>query len=243
MHTRQSAPKEEDFLKPMRLSVLGIVVAAVTAGVIASGAASAGGSAGLTDKFSLILMVHTLDSPKTTPWDGKLANDGKIFTYRSIACTGNAPVNNISSDLPSFNGRVAGSSLPNSLRGHPFAFRTVKTKRNGWMLRGIITIKVCKLGSGPTQSPDPVPDEQKPQINVKFLVKPKKVNGDDLHFSGKFQLRGGTGRYEGLTGSGQIAGYFLCFASGGCKQFGYYHDVQFVMHGTYKSPDPQLSQP
>lgn len=231
------------------------IVAAVTATVVCAGVYGAvtGGAAdrgvpaakraakavpGVRGNFSLVMMVHTLDVPKTTPWAGSF-RQGAAYSYRSIACNGNAPVNNISSDLPSYNGRVAGSSLPQSLRGQPFAFRTVKTRKYGWVMRGTITITVCQLKSGPTPTPDPVPDESKPKIRVSFQAKPRIVNAEDATWHGSFRLVGGTGRYAGLTGGGQIAGYFLCFA--GCSKFGYYHDAQFVMHGTYADRTPELA--
>lgn len=46
-----------------------------------------------------------------------------LFAYRSIPCSGNAPVNNISSNLTSYNGRVRDSRVPSSTRLHPFRFR------------------------------------------------------------------------------------------------------------------------
>lgn len=210
-------------------------------GSAAAGRERAERQEGVTGRFSTVLMVHTLDSPRTTPWDGS-PRDGAAYSYRSIGCNGNAPVNNISSDLPSYGARVAGSSLPNSLRAHPFAFRTVKSRR-GWIMRGTIKMTVCKLAAGPTPTPDPVADESKPKIIVKFKARPVRTSVEHLRWSGRFKLAGGTGRYRGLTGSGRISGYFLCFAEGGCRQFGAYRDAQFVMHGRYADRTPRLREP
>ncbi len=90
-------------------------------------------------------MAHTPDWPSATdvtPWDGQ--SEGS-FTYRGIPCSGNAPVNNISSDLPTYNTRVPGSRSPASTRAHPLQF-TVQ----GNTLHGHIAWTVCNLTGGPT---------------------------------------------------------------------------------------------
>ena len=197
--------------------------------------------------FSLIMMVHTTEStpnfrvPATVPWGGA-KRIGQSFSYRSIACTGAAPVNNISSDLPSYGTRVEGSRAPSSMRAHPFRIRVRKARRGGWELVGRIQFTVCQLKGGPTPDPDPVPDVQKPKINVRFTARFKRVNVENLHFKGRFTLEGGSQRYDGLTGSGEIAGYFFCFNPQGCANTGRkYRDGQFVMHGKYRDPTPQLA--
>lgn len=202
--------------------------------------------------FSLIMMVHTTAStpnfsvPVTNPWGG-VKRIGQSFSYRSIPCTGAAPVNNISSDLPSYGTRVEGSRAPSSLRAHPFRIRTRKARAGGWELVGRIQFTVCQLRGGPVPAPDPVPDVDKPKINVRFTARFKRLNVENLHWKGTFRLDGGSGRYEDLTGSGQIAGYFFCFPNPsantqGCADTGRkYRDGQFVMHGQYRDPTPQLA--
>ena len=252
----------------MRVRLSAVVALAVLATVAAlakaGGTAGAPNAQGVSGDFSLIMMVHTLASvpefnvPATRPWSGESASSA-TFSYRSIPCTGNAPVNNISSDLPSYNTRVAGSRAPSSLRSHPFEFRIVKTtvktriapKRKGGKvrfktrsfleLRGRITLTVCKLASGPTPNPDPVADAAKPKINVAFKARFVRSTAEAIRWSGTFTLQGGTQRYADLTGSGSIAGYFFCFAAEGCAARGQYQDGQFVMHGTYADPTPDLA--
>ena len=210
-------------------------------GAAGTGKASQGGVKG---KFSLLMMAHTTNStfgnlPGVNPWDGR-KRLGERFVYRSIPCNGNAPVNNISSDLPSYNGRVTGSRVPSSLRAHPMAFRL--RKRDGrWEMTGRLRFTVCKLGPGPTPLNDPVPDDQKPYFTVKFVATFRRVNAEVLRFSGPIRLRNGTGRYEDLTGVGQIAGYMFCFAPEGCSPQGRYFDVQMALHGSYSDPTPQLA--
>lgn len=231
-----------------------VIGAALSIGVTAPHAGSGGkdsdasvqaaGERPASGRFSLVMMVHTNASAgnfnvDTTPWNGDLRN-GALYTYRSIACTGNAPVNNISSDLPSYNTRVPGSRAPSSMRAHPLYMRLSETKR-GWLMRGSIEFTVCQLRSGPTRSDDPVPDADKPKIRVRYTARFSRTTQESTRWEGTFKIVGGTQRYEGLRGSGNIAGYFFCFQPEGCAaNQGNYADGQFVMHGSYSDPTPQL---
>lgn len=185
---------------------------------------------GVRGQFSAVVMVHTPDWPAATdvkPWDGQ--SDG-TFIYRSIPCSGNAPVNNISSDLPTYNTRVPGSRSPASTRAHPLEF-TVESGR----LKGRISWTVCQLQGGPTT--DGIPDSTRDRIYVDFEATAHRVTAEEVVFSGSFRLAGGTGRYSDLTGEGTIAGYFFCFDPQGCgANQGRYRDGQFVMLGTYYDP-------
>jgi hypothetical protein len=194
-------------------------------------------------RFSLIMMVHTNASAgnfnvPTQPWNGDL-RDGALFNYRSIACTGNAPVNNISSDLPSYNTKVPGSRVPSSMRAHPLTFRLRRT--NGrWTMRGQIDFTVCQLRSGPTPRDETVADRDKPKIRVRYTARFARSTPEAIRWHGRFRIVGGTQRYDDLRGSGDIAGYFFCFQPGSCTESGEYADGQFVMHGSYRDPTPQL---
>lgn len=200
---------------------------------------------GVKGKFSLIMMVHTSSGgfgnlPGVNPWSGNRRSRAR-HAYRSIPCTGNAPVNNISSDLPSYNNRVRGSRVPSSMRAHPFAFRLRRARAGRRRMVGSINFTVCKLGGGPNANPDHVPDERKPRIRVRFHATPRRINAETLHFDGTFRLRGGTQRYRGLRGSGTIAGYLFCFNPAGCAATGgRYLDGQFAMQGNYADRTPRL---
>ena len=195
-------------------------------------------------RFSLIMMVHTNASAgnfnvETAPWNGDL-RDGALFSYRSIACTGAAPVNNISSDLPSYNTKVRGSRAPSSMRAHPLNMRLVR-KNGKWIMRGQIDFTVCKLGPGATRRDDPVPDADKPKIRVRYTARFARSTQESVRWHGRFKIVGGTQRYADLRGRGDIAGYFFCFQPRGCAAGGgNYADAQFVMHGNYRDPTPQL---
>ena len=201
---------------------------------------------GVHGTFSLQAMMHTATEqfptlPGVAPWNGRSVQ-GR-FGYRSIPCFGNAPVNNISTNLPSYNGRVAGSRNPVSTRLHPFRFEVERTRR-GLQMQGSITMTVCHLRSGPTANPDPIADEDKPKIRFTFRALATRQNVEELHFDGRFRITGGTQRYDDLTGSGRIAGYLFCFNPAGCgaQATRQYLDGQISMQGRYADRTPELAE-
>jgi hypothetical protein len=208
-------------------------------------AQSAQSSQGVRGSFSLQQMFHTSSSqfgnlPGVRPWNGRSRSDSS-FVYRGIPCTGQAPVNNIASNLPTYNGRILGSRSPASTRFHPFRFRVQRTRRGTEML-GQITMTVCQLRNGPTPNPDPVADPRKPKIRFSFRARFQRQNVEELRFDGTFRILGGTGRYDDLTGSGSISGYLFCFAPQGCNGTGRrFLDGQVSMQGRYADPTPELS--
>lgn len=234
-------------MKQRRYRIAGVLAAltAVTASVAAVTSAPAQVDEGVSGRFSAVMMVHTSSSnygnlPGVNPWNGsRFGRSG--FIYRSIPCSGAAPVNNISSDLPTYGTRVQGSRAPASMRAHPMGFRVRKNK-GVWEILGSIKFTVCKLGGGPTAANDPVPDSEKPTIRVGFRAPFTRETGELVRWSGRFTITGGTQRYEDLEGSGVISGYFMCFAPAGCTALGgKYLDGQFTMQGEYRDPTPQLT--
>ena len=194
--------------------------------------------------FQLIQMMHvgTAQFPqlaRTRPWDGRSRGN---FGYSGIPCFGNAPVNNLGSNLPSYGGRVPGSRLPSSMRMQPLVFTVARDRRRGGLeIRGRITLVVCQLAPGPTANPDPVPDAGKPRITITFRAPFRRESAESLSFVGPFKIVGGTQRYEDLTGLGVISGNLLCLGPQTCAQRGNrYFDGQVALQGTYRDPTPQL---
>lgn len=176
-------------------------------------------------------MVHTPDWPNNAdvkPWDGKSSGD---FVYRAIPCSGNAPMNNISSNLPTYNSLIPGSRSPASTRSHPFRF----TVRDGKM-NGNIQLTVCKLGPGPTK--DDLPDARRDRIVINFQADASWRSPEEAAFSGTFKIVEGSGRYQKLSGEGVIRGYFMCFDPKGCAEGnqGNLRDMQYVLEGKYSDP-------
>lgn len=218
---------------------------ALVAGAFAgagAGAKTANSAAGMKGHFSLFNMVHTtqyqgqdLGTKEPQPWSGARKAGGP-FIYAGIACSGNAPVNNISTDLTTYNSRLPASRSPASTRSHPFKFRVVRNDDGHLRLRGRITFTVCQLRGGPTPTPDPVPDAEKPKIYVGWNAKFRKRSAEEVSWWGSFRIRGGTGMYEDLTGAGEITGYFFCFAPEGCETLGEFRDGQYTMSGSFADP-------
>lgn len=190
------------------------------------------GPVNATDRnFGLAAMVHTPDwpnNPGAKPWDGR--SNGE-YVYRAIPCSGNAPMNNISSNLPTYNSLIPGSRSPASTRSHPFKF----TVRDGKMT-GNINLTVCKLGPGPTK--DEIADTSRDRIMIDFVSDATRRTAEETVFGGTFRIVSGTGRYAKLTGEGTISGYFMCFDPKGCADGnqGVLRDMQYVLEGRFSDP-------
>lgn len=194
----------------------------------------------LEDAFSLFAMVHTrtYDTPdgerETRPWDGSPDAAG-VFTYASMPCHGQAPVNNVSTDLPALGGSLAGSAVPVSTRTHPMSFEVVQDG-DAVRLQGTIVLTVCHLGPGPTDEADPAPDPERPRITLDWSATVGTRTDDLVVWHGRFTLTGGTGPYAGLAGEGEAAGYFFSF--GGNRRPGerVLRDGQYALVGRYRVP-------
>ncbi len=219
---------------------VGVVLLALIGPLLVWTAVPASAAPPATGSFSLIQMVHTTNFndgavQSAAPWDGR--SNGN-FKYAGIPCTGNAPVNNISTDLVTYNNRLAGSRAPASTRSHPLAFSATKGANGRFQLAGTDTLTVCHQKGGPTPNPDPTPDAQKSKIFFDWTAEAVMSSAEEMTWTGSFTITGGTGIYQDLTGSGSISGYFFCFAVEGCAGVGNYRDGQFTMSGIYSDPTP-----
>jgi hypothetical protein len=197
--------------------------------------------------FSMVSMAHTKEyagagvgEQQPNPWDGG-QGEGP-YRYAAIPCTGNAPVNNISGDLPTFNGLVTGSRVPVSTRAHPLEFEVTEGDDGELQLEGTLELTVCQLRPGVTPDPDPVPDAEKDRIRIEWTAQAVEATEETAVWQGTLELVGGTGPYEELRGEGTIAGYFFCFAPEGCAELGEFRDVQFTMAGSYTVPAEAVEQ-
>lgn len=232
-----------------RMATIGVSLGALAAlGAGAGAGADEGAKRAQTQdevrgRFQLIQMMHVGTAqfgvlPRTAPWDGRSRGN---FGYSGIPCTGNAPVNNLGSNLPSYNGKVPGSRLPSSTRMQPLAFTVARRKGGGLEMRALMTLVVCQLRPGPTADPDPIPDADKPRIFIAFRARFARESSESLTFRGRFKIRGGTQRYRDLTGRGTISGNLLCLGPQTCAQRGgRYYDGQVTLEGSYRDPTPQL---
>ena len=187
---------------------------------------------GVGGRFHLLGMAHTADWPDgkdVAPWDGESQGD---YIYRAIPCSGNAPVNNLSSNLPSYNSLIPGSRSPASTRSHPFRFKVTNNR-----MSGSIDLTVCKLAPGPTD--DATADADRDRIRISFQADSNRQAAGEVVFSGSFSITGGTGRYLQLSGEGSIQGSFMCLHLSGEVDTAppiMLRDLQFALLGTFADP-------
>ena len=198
--------------------------------------------------FSMLVMAHTTSYVGTdvgqeqqpNPWDG---GEGEgPYRYAAIPCNEDAPLNNISGDLPTFNTLIPGSRVPASTRAHPLEFEVSAGDDGQAQLEGTLDLTVCQLRPGVTPDPDPVQDAEKDRIRFRWTARAAEATDETVVWRGTVEIAGGTGPYEQLTGEGDIAGYFFCFAPEGCEELGEFRDVQFTMAGTYSAPAAAIEE-
>jgi uncharacterized protein affecting Mg2+/Co2+ transport len=194
------------------------------------------------DWFNVIAMAHTSpvtpqgwDVPlETTPWDGQ--SEG-TFSYSSIACADDAPINNISTNLTTLNTRLPESRSPASTRLHPIEFEVADWQNGAGSIEGTVTMVACQLRAGLTPEDEEVPDEEKDRIVFSFTGDVERTAAEEIRYTGTFEITDATGQYEGMTGEGQIGGYIMCLGPDDCADFGEFRDIQVAMVGTYDHPD------
>lgn len=194
------------------------------------------------DRFSLIGMAHTSPSTarglpievETAPWDGQAT--GGPFSFASAPCSADAPINNVSTNLASLNTRLEGSRSPASTRLHPLEFEIVSLEDGKGEMEGSVDLTVCQPRFGVTPPDDSTPDTERDRIRFAFTADFLQPTPEETTWHGEFRIESGTGAYEGIEGSGQIAGYFMCLGPDRCEQLGGFRDAQVTMIGSYKAP-------
>jgi hypothetical protein len=208
-------------------------------------AAGGGGSAAVDDydnRFNLIAMAHT--SPGTArglpievdtqPWDG--TSTGGPFSFASAPCSADAPINNVSTNLTSLNTQLEGSRSPASTRLHPLEFEILSLQDGAGELRGTIDLTACQPRFGVTPPDDPTADADRDRIRFEFTGSFEQPTPEETTWFGEFRIVDGTGPYQGIEGSGQISGYFMCLGPDRCEQQGEFRDSQVAMIGSYEMP-------
>ena len=190
------------------------------------------------ETFGLVQMGHTAHAfaENARAWDGT-STEGR-FAYVSAPCSADAPVNNNATNLATFNSRLPGARSPASTRMHPLQFEVNRTEERVGDLSGTLSLTVCQLTSGSTPEDDSTPDAERDRITLKWSATPRRTSEEEIVFDGRFDIQEGTGRYEGITGSGTLHGYFTCaYVPGDCEAAGAFTDVMVIMIGTYEHPD------
>lgn len=195
------------------------------------------------DLFNLIAMAHSSpttpqgwDVPiETSPWDGESTG---TFSYSSIACADDAPINNVSTNLTTFNSRLPESRSPASTRLQPIEFEVTEEVEGGTgQFDGRIDLVACQLRAGVTPEDDTTDDEQRDSITFEFEADFERTASEEVRYTGTFTITEGTGEYEGISGEGHIGGYLMCLGPDDCADFGEFRDVQVAMIGSYDHPN------
>ncbi len=215
-----------------------------TASPSATGTASTPATNQFGERFNLIGMAHTSPATPgglpievdTSPCDD--TSTGGPFSYASAPCSANAPINNVSTNLVSFNTRLKGSRSPASTRLHPVQFEVVSNDSGSGALRGTIDLTVCQPRFGVT--PPGKKDTTRDRISFTFTATFKQPTKEETTWAGQFQIADATGVYQGIRGGGEIAGYFMCLGPERCAQQGGFRDAQVAMIGSYDPPEGAL---
>jgi hypothetical protein len=94
-----------------------------------------------------------------------------------ITLRGQRAMNNISSNLPTYNGLIPDSRSPASTRSHPFKFNV-----KAGQMTGSFALTVCKLTPGPTN--DARLDSERDRIDIEFTATSMRRTPDETTFSG-----------------------------------------------------------
>jgi hypothetical protein len=141
-------------------------------------------------------------------------------TYSSIPCSRPAPFNDTALD---FSPDYPGIEDPASVR-HFVEATLTPTQGNTGTVEGEITTILCVNGQ-----------ESKNQLFITFEGTYKQTGGE-VRFTGTFEITGGTGVFEDITGEGTITGAFTCLGSASCAQLGVLRDAAFSLQGTFSDP-------
>jgi hypothetical protein len=143
-------------------------------------------------------------------------------TYSSIPCSRPAPFNDTALDFtPDF----PGVEDPASVR-HFVEVALTPTQGNKGTIEGEITTILCVDG-----------EESENQLFITFAGTYKQTAGE-VRFKGTFEITGGTGVFEDITGEGAITGTLTCLASRNatCAQLGVLSDAVFSLQGSFSDP-------
>lgn len=146
--------------------------------------------------------------------------DSTHFAYSSRFCNLRAPFNDVGLN---FNPDYPGLDDP-----APVRHLVEGTAENGdsGTVAGTITTVLCVEG-----------EESASTITFAFEAQFTETSDDLAKVKGTYEITGGTGIFEGLTGEGSITGEFTCLDPETCAEVGVFEDAVFELKGTYENPD------
>lgn len=194
--------------------------------------------------FSLNVHTHSSNNPADPNLlfpTQRLAfpiTEGSTFSYSSRQCELSAPFNQVGLN---FNPPYPGFDNPVPVR-HRARDTIVSGDAEKGTIEGIITTVICETRNG-------VQTESEHSIITAFRGHYRLISPDEARITGSYEILGGTGTFENLTGHGSIQASLTCLGDATCAQLSHFTD--FVappppseldpqrpgLRGSYKDPD------
>jgi len=212
-------------MKNYLLNALGILGVALLAPFAVVGPATAQQNesqpAGASGGFSLTVHSHSEGDLLfgTDPLPFPIPHGSTSFTYSSRACNQSAPFNDVALDFsPDYPGLDDPAPVRHKVEG------SAQDGKRG-TVTGTITTILCESGA-----------ETKNTITTSFTGKLRQASDDQVPVTGTYQITGGTGMFQDITGHGSITGQFECLGPETCVETGELTDAVFRLKGSYADP-------
>ncbi len=226
------------------LLVSALLMALVAAGPAAAQPPQDSSQARASGGFSLDVHSHSADDPNDPglrfPTE-RLAfpiTEGDSFSYSSRPCELPAPFNQVGLE---FTPPYPGFDNPVPVR-HRSQGTIVDGDADSGRIEGTITTVICETRDG-SQT------ESEHSIQIAYLGHYKLISPDEARIRGSYEILGGTGTFENLTGHGSIQASLTCLGDATCAELGYFTDFvappppseldprRSGLQGSYRDPD------
>lgn len=154
---------------------------------------------------------------------------GEQFSYSSVSCKDPARFNDVALNFnPDYPGIEDPAAVRHFVEGE---VTSVDRSDKTGTIEGTITTYLCRNG------------KEADQIQFSFEATFKRTSDNQMTFEGTFEITGGTGTFEDMTGEGTITGEFTCLprileeaGAESCAELGVFSDFVASLSGTYADP-------
>lgn len=239
---RVVGPSEREQMRKQSLLLVAAILLALVA--VSPATAQPPQDSQASGGFSLNVHTHSSDDPDNPGLlfsTERLAfpiTQGNTFSYSSRQCELSAPYNQVGLE---FAPPYPGLDNPVPVR-HRSEGTIVDGDAERGTIEGVITTVVCETRDGGQT-------ESEHSISTAFRGHYKLISPDEARINGSYEILGGTGTFENLTGHGSIQASLTCLGDATCEELGHFTD--FVappppseldpqrpgLRGSYKDPD------